>query len=295
MGGELVQVRERIFEGSVVRQRASDGYWDATQMCKAAGKKWADYWRLNSTGEYIQALAESTGIPTDAVVELKSGRSGGTWVHPDIAIHLAQWCSPRFAVQVSRWVRELLATGRVDLPNHPANRPTTPWDHRVLMSVGEHKGQLYSRYGAGAFTIMSALSTDILTLGAVLWEHGLPTGPADLPDGSIGIRWAAHAREAGLPGPIGTAQLLIPASGAKVDARVYRGADLLTFYEWFRGQYVPTHLHQYLTRKPEFRECPRLSVDRAAVRASVCLSGRPAALPPRSARRVHAAKTPSLF
>ena len=30
----------------------------------------------------------------------------GTWVHPYVAIHLAQWLSPRFAVQVSKWVYE---------------------------------------------------------------------------------------------------------------------------------------------------------------------------------------------
>ena len=35
----------------------------------------------------------------------------GTWVHPDVAIHLAQWCSPKFAVQVSRWVREWMTSG----------------------------------------------------------------------------------------------------------------------------------------------------------------------------------------
>ena len=33
----------------------------------------------------------------------------GTWVHPDVAILLAQWCSPKFAVRVSQWVRERLA------------------------------------------------------------------------------------------------------------------------------------------------------------------------------------------
>ncbi len=31
---------------------------------------------------------------------------GGTWLHPDLAVQLAQWCSKPFAIQVSRWVRE---------------------------------------------------------------------------------------------------------------------------------------------------------------------------------------------
>lgn len=118
MTAALVVTRE--FDGKAVRQRSEDGYFDATSMCQAVGKKWADYWRLNGTKDFIQALAESTGIPATDLADVKSGREGGTWVHPDIAIHLAQWCSPRFAVQVSRWVRELMTAGRVEFA-----RPTS--------------------------------------------------------------------------------------------------------------------------------------------------------------------------
>jgi hypothetical protein len=32
-------------------------------------------------------------------------------VHPDLAVQLAQWISPEFALRVSRWVRELVTTG----------------------------------------------------------------------------------------------------------------------------------------------------------------------------------------
>lgn len=31
---------------------------------------------------------------------------GGTWLHPDLAVQLAQWCSPVFAIQVSRWIQD---------------------------------------------------------------------------------------------------------------------------------------------------------------------------------------------
>jgi len=39
----------------------------------------------------------------------------GSWVYPHVAINLAQWCNPVFAVQVSEWVFELLSTGMVSL------------------------------------------------------------------------------------------------------------------------------------------------------------------------------------
>lgn len=35
------------------------------------------------------------------------GNHSGSWVHPDLAVHLTQWISPVFALQVARWVREL--------------------------------------------------------------------------------------------------------------------------------------------------------------------------------------------
>lgn len=37
--------------------------------------------------------------------------------HPDIAIQFAQWCSPKFALWVSRQIRHLLEYGEVNL-NH---------------------------------------------------------------------------------------------------------------------------------------------------------------------------------
>lgn len=112
----------RAFNGVEIRQRSTDGYINATSMCQANGKKWFDYRRLDSTNEFIQALAESTGFPAESLVEMRSGRGGGTYVHPDIAIHLAQWCSAKFAVQVSKWVRELLTTGTVSIPVAPRHQ-----------------------------------------------------------------------------------------------------------------------------------------------------------------------------
>ena len=31
-----------------------------------------------------------------------------TWVHPQVAINIAQWISPEFDVQVSKWIFELI-------------------------------------------------------------------------------------------------------------------------------------------------------------------------------------------
>jgi len=115
------------FSGKTILQRESDGFINATAMCKACNKLFADYRRLKTTGEFLTALSADMGIPisleaqipaSELIQSLKGGKSSeqGTWVHPDIAIHLAQWLSPQFAVQVSRWVREWIATGQNPVP-----------------------------------------------------------------------------------------------------------------------------------------------------------------------------------
>jgi hypothetical protein len=94
-------------EGAVVYQRVDDGYFNATAMCAAAGKLIGHYRENKQTVAFLEELAGSIGIPIDRlVVSIMDGANDlrGTWVHPYVAVHLAQWLSPRFAVQVSKWV-----------------------------------------------------------------------------------------------------------------------------------------------------------------------------------------------
>jgi hypothetical protein len=39
----------------------------------------------------------------------------GSWIHPDLAIQLAQRISPSFALQVSKWIRTLFTDGNVSI------------------------------------------------------------------------------------------------------------------------------------------------------------------------------------
>ncbi len=124
-------------EGNIVRQRVNDGYVNATAMCKAANKLWADYQRLKGTEEYLEELSRSMGIPIDLLIQpIKTGPNElrGTWVHPQVSIHLAQWLSARFAVQVSQWVYDWMTQGHQQpdavLPYHLrryiTNSPNVP-------------------------------------------------------------------------------------------------------------------------------------------------------------------------
>lgn len=102
---------ERQFDGHVIRQRTSDGYLDATAMCKACGKMPFDWQRLQSTTEYLEALRIATGIPVTQLVVATNEighKMQGTWIHPRAAMRLAQWCSPKFAILVDGWVLDLV-------------------------------------------------------------------------------------------------------------------------------------------------------------------------------------------
>ena len=93
--------------GEVINQRATDGYINATAMCKAAAKEWSNYRQNDTTDAFLGALEGSLGIPRNQLVQpILTGpnEQRGTWVHPQIAINLATWLSPDFAVQVSEWV-----------------------------------------------------------------------------------------------------------------------------------------------------------------------------------------------
>ncbi|MBD1228978.1 KilA-N domain-containing protein [Xenorhabdus griffiniae] len=47
----------------VIAQRAYDGYINATAMCKAAGKNFADYSRSKNTSDFISELSVDMGNP----------------------------------------------------------------------------------------------------------------------------------------------------------------------------------------------------------------------------------------
>jgi hypothetical protein len=91
------------------------GYVNATQICKANNKKLNDWTRLKRSNDYIEALSTDTGIPVSALlVEIIGGGNGkgatfqGTFVHPDIAISIASWISPKFEIWANRTIRAVI-------------------------------------------------------------------------------------------------------------------------------------------------------------------------------------------
>ena len=99
----------RTWNGTPIARRTTDGYVNATAMCKANSKQWNDYWRTDRATEYLEALSTETGIPVSSLcLSVKGGAHQGTWIHPRVAIDLARWLNARFAVWMDGWFMEEL-------------------------------------------------------------------------------------------------------------------------------------------------------------------------------------------
>ena len=119
-GAEIIEFVLKLLNGAdfIVPVRR-DGYVNVTKICQAAGKRLQHYKDRAENKHFLDRFVVLTRIQASTLFEANEGNCAnrGTFAHPDIAIHIAQWCSADFSIQVSRWVRQLLTTGRVELGN----------------------------------------------------------------------------------------------------------------------------------------------------------------------------------
>jgi hypothetical protein len=97
--------------------RDDDGFINITNLCKAGGKKFNDWNRLDKTKRFLNVLSSNAGIPVIELLKQEQGGNGErhTWAHPQVSINIAQWISPEFDVLVSKWVYEIILTGKLDI------------------------------------------------------------------------------------------------------------------------------------------------------------------------------------
>ena len=104
--------------------RKDDGFINATKLCQAGESRYSYWYQNNKTKKFIDVLSLSVGIPTDTLIKQDKGDINNrcTWVHPQIAINIAQWISPEFDVQVSKWIYELCITGHVSMDSNKTTK-----------------------------------------------------------------------------------------------------------------------------------------------------------------------------
>lgn len=131
-----------------------DGYIYATGLCKAVHKNIYHWTRLKETQKLKKNLDEKikadirmwmSGNPKPSVEVYKGGNdkySQGTWIHPDLGLNLAQWCSTNFSAQVSKWLRELIYTGKVELGKEKSNEEIDGALQEALLKLKETEKKL---------------------------------------------------------------------------------------------------------------------------------------------------------
>lgn len=227
----------RKVDDTLVEQRKLDGYINATAMCSATGKLFGDYRRLASTEAFLAELSSDMGNPISELIQSVRGGSGqqGTWVHPDVAVHLAQWLSPKFAVAVARWVREWMSGRQPDgapsggLPHHIqrylANRDRVPYTH---------------------FSVLNELTLNLI---APLEAQGYTLPERLVPDISEGQMFAKWMRSRGVNTKVLERYKHHYGDGRVVDAILYPIGYLHEFRIHFNEVWLPSRAHQYFRER----------------------------------------------
>ncbi|MBW4525050.1 MAG: KilA-N domain-containing protein [Phormidium tanganyikae FI6-MK23] len=111
--------QDQVLAGKLIPR----GYVNGSQMCKANDKRFGNYIHNKSAKAYCDVVSLDTGIPASSLlIEIAGTPNGdpslqGTWVHPDIATHLAHWISPAFYLWSNRVLVKVLD------PKFDANDP----------------------------------------------------------------------------------------------------------------------------------------------------------------------------
>lgn len=95
----------RDYQGHVISYQA-DGWFNATQAAAKFGKLPNDWLRLPATVDYLAALERKYGkFPH---LKTKRGATGGTWLHPKLAVPFSRWLDDDFAVWCDATIDELI-------------------------------------------------------------------------------------------------------------------------------------------------------------------------------------------
>jgi hypothetical protein len=233
---ELSLIPHRI-DNSLILQRAVDGYVNATAMCSAAGKLFGHYNSLRATQDFLAELSSDIGIPiSELVVVIKGGNPSqqGTWVHPDVAINLGQWCSPKFAVAVSRWVRDWMSgKSKAGLPYHI---------RRYVANAGNVPATHFSILNEMIFGIIAPLETR----GYTIPEKMMP----DISEGRMFCKWLRDAKGIDT-NSLPTYQHRFE-DGRVVNAKLYPVDVLPDFRRHLNESWIPMQSRRYFgERAPE--------------------------------------------
>ncbi len=114
--------QSKMINGIELTIRKDDGYVNISSLCLTNKKQFQSWYRNESATEFLNVLTqemqsefELKNLPIPKLVDMSAVRKNGTFVHPLVAIKIAQWISPKFDVAVTKWIYQLFLTGSVDI------------------------------------------------------------------------------------------------------------------------------------------------------------------------------------
>jgi hypothetical protein len=224
-------------QGGIIYQRPKDGYINATAMCQSAGRQFGHYRENKTSKEFLAALSSAIGIPIAELVQSVAGgdpRFQGTWVHPQVAIHLGQWVSAPFAVQVSQWVYDWMSgrsrSADIEVPYHlrryDANYQNVPVGHFSMLTE-----------------MTQVLIAPMEIMGYRLPESMLP----DISGGRLFCKWLRDTY--GIDTDALPTYLHVFEDGRRVPAKAYPESLLADFRKHFREEWLPHRALDYFRRR----------------------------------------------
>jgi hypothetical protein len=82
------------YENSPI-QYTQEGWINATALAKHFRKRLQNYFDNLETQTYLNMLCQVRGVGSEHFIQAREGRTGGTWLHLDLAIHFGYWLIKR--------------------------------------------------------------------------------------------------------------------------------------------------------------------------------------------------------
>jgi hypothetical protein len=143
-----------LVEGRTITCYLDDGYINATQLCYAGNKLYYDWKRRRISEEFLEELSDDTSIPiyeqdqdqymqiTTLIKCIDNGPTNkSTWVHPRVAINIAQWISVKFDVKITSWIQtEIIPKVICNVPKQlPPCEPKSMTEVYCLLKIRYNK------------------------------------------------------------------------------------------------------------------------------------------------------------
>jgi len=98
------------YKGAAVAIQAGNGFVNLSRVLVV--REVPHYRRTKRAADFIASLARETGIPEGELISVKRGPlTGGTWLHPLLAVDCARWFSADFSFWLEKVIRRVSAGG----------------------------------------------------------------------------------------------------------------------------------------------------------------------------------------